>query len=246
VNRESAPLAPQVIAPAVPIVRARGLSRRFGAGSTVVHALRDVDLDVRAGESLAIVGPSGSGKSTLLHVIGGIEDADAGTLEVAGVTLAAMTDEDRARYRRRTIGFVFQSFNLIPTMTALENVMFPGVLDARAPGPLRERARTLLAEVGLAGREASSPDRLSGGEQQRVALARALVNEPPLVLADEPTGNLDSASGAHVLSLLVRLVAERGTTLLMVTHSEAARARLARTIHMQDGRVHDGAITTTT
>jgi putative ABC transport system ATP-binding protein len=235
VNQQSAPIAPVV--PATPIVRARGLSRCFGAGGAAVHALRHVDLDVRAGESLAIVGPSGSGKSTLLHVIGGIEDLDGGTLEVAGVSLAAMTDEERARYRRRTIGFVFQFFNLIPTMSALENVMFPGVLDGRPAGPLRARALSLLADVGLEPRAAASPDVLSGGEQQRVALARALINEPPLVLADEPTGNLDTASGAQVLELLARLVAERGTTLLMVTHSEAARARLARSIRMQDGAI---------
>ncbi|MFO0985259.1 MAG: ABC transporter ATP-binding protein [Planctomycetota bacterium] len=223
-----------------PIVRVRALSRRFGSGSAAVHALRDVDLDVAHGDCVARVGPSGSGKSTLLHVLGGIEAFDSGQVVVAGHELAAeCSDAEQSRFRRRAVGFVFQLFNLIPTMTVLENVLFPAVLDGQRGAAPDRRARELLDLVGLADRCGSPPDLLSGGEQQRVALARALINDPPLLLADEPTGNLDSAAGQRVLDLLLSLVERRRMTLIMATHSESARARMRRTVFIRDGRVGD-------
>jgi putative ABC transport system ATP-binding protein len=197
-----------------------------------------VDLSVAAGDFLAITGPSGSGKSTLLHVIGGLDRPDEGTVAVAGRDLSALPDEELALVRRRQLGFVLQFFNLLPTLTAAENVAFPLLLDGD-PDAL-DRARASLADVGLAERAGHRPSQLSGGEQQRVALARALVTAPAVVLADEPTGNLDSATGEGILTLL-RETADRGQTIVMVTHDVRTAEYADRVVRLADGRISEGA-----
>ncbi len=200
-----------------------------------VNILRGIDLDIDAGEAVGIIGPSGSGKTSLLMVLAGLERASAGTIMLAGQAVTAMDEDALARLRRATIGIVFQAFHLIPTMTALENVAVPlelaGVPDAMA------RARRALEAVGLAHRPTHLPGQLSGGEQQRVALARAFAPRPRLLLADEPTGNLDQATGDAVMDLLFRLRAEIGTTLMLITHDPHLAARCSRRIHLADGRV---------
>jgi putative ABC transport system ATP-binding protein len=191
------------------------------------------------GESIAIIGPSGSGKSTLLNLISGIDLPDAGRIEVAGQDLVAMCERDRTRLRRACIGFVYQFFNLIPTLTVLENLCLPLALNGQSPSAALVHAREMLAQVGLAERANSFPDVLSGGEQQRVALARALVHAPELILADEPTGNLDACSAHLVIELLTRLAHEIHGTLILVTHSESLAARADRVLRMADGRLHE-------
>lgn len=201
----------------------------------IVPILRGIDLTVSAGETLSIVGPSGSGKSTLMMIMAGLERPSRGRVCVAGQDLATLDEDGLARFRRDHVGIVFQAFHLIPTMSALENVAVPlefaGVHDAF------ERARHALSLVGLGHRLAHYPGQLSGGEQQRTALARAVVGEPALILADEPTGNLDAESGAQVIGLLFDLVARRGTTLILITHDSALAARCQRTLPLRDGRV---------
>jgi putative ABC transport system ATP-binding protein len=192
-------------------------------------------MEVRRGEFVALLGPSGSGKSTLLNLIAGMDLPDAGEVEVDGVSLHRLSERERTLFRRRRIGFVFQFFNLIPTLTVEENLLLPLELAGRVGEEDRARADRLLAEVGLGDRGRSWPDRLSGGEQQRVALARALAHDPALVLADEPTGNLDRRSGERVLDLLVRMVRESGTTLVVVTHAERAADRADRVLELVDG-----------
>jgi putative ABC transport system ATP-binding protein len=197
-----------------------------------------VTLEIAPGSAVAIWGPSGSGKSTLLHLIGALDRPDAGTLHVGGRDLRALSRRELAAYRR-TVGFVFQRFNLLPALTAIDNVLAP-VLPYRVAFDKHARARALLAAVELAGRETSLPSRLSGGQQQRVAIARALINEPAVLLADEPTGNLDSATGAEIVGLLLGLRAERGTTVLVATHDSQVAARCDRVVVLRDGRVaHD-------
>jgi len=200
-----------------------------------VEILRGIDLMVRAGERVGIVGPSGSGKSSLLMVIGGMERATAGTVRLMGQDLGALDEDRLARLRRDHVGVVFQSFHLIPTMTALENVATPLELARRMDA--FDRAAEMLAEVGLAARADHYPAQLSGGEQQRVALARALAPRPALLLADEPTGNLDGRTGAAVAGLMFRLVAEQGATLVMVTHAPEMTERCTRVLTMADGRI---------
>ncbi|HET7453049.1 MAG TPA: ABC transporter ATP-binding protein [Thermoanaerobaculia bacterium] len=204
-----------------------------GAGS--VPALNGVTLSIGAGEFVAVTGPSGCGKSTLLHLAGGIDVASAGSVSVGGRDLAALTDEALTRFRRREVGTVFQFFNLIPALSVQENVELPVALDGGRDGAAR--ARELLARVGLEGRRDAFPYELSGGEMQRVALARALSASPNLLLADEPTGNLDSVSGAAVLDLLAALHAENGVTVVMATHSEDAARRAGRVVRLRDGRL---------
>jgi putative ABC transport system ATP-binding protein len=199
--------------------------------------LEGVDLEVAKGAFVALLGPSGSGKSTLLNLVSGIDTPDAGEVEVAGVRLHALSERDRTLFRRDHVGFVFQFFNLVPTLTVLENLLLPLELAGRTTPAHRERARGLLDRVGLADREGAWPDRLSGGEQQRVAVARALAHGPELVLADEPTGNLDLAAGRRVLALLEELVRDAGTTLFMVTHSVEAASRADRVIELRGGRI---------
>ncbi len=213
-----------------------GLTLPSQAGD--VEILREVDLVVRPGERVALVGPSGSGKTSLLMLIGGMERATAGTVRVLGEELGALDEDRLARLRRDHVGVVFQTFHLIPTMTAIENVATPLELAGRRDA--FDRAAEMLAEVGLDHRESHYPAQLSGGEQQRVALARALAPRPALLLADEPTGNLDGRTGAAVAELMFRLVAERDTTLVLVTHSEALARRCGRVLAMQDGRIASG------
>ncbi|QOC91969.1 ABC transporter ATP-binding protein [Micromonospora craniellae] len=198
-------------------------------------AVNDVSLSLAAGSAVALTGPSGSGKSTLLHLIGAIERSDAGTIDVAGQRVTGLSGRALAAYRRR-IGFVFQRFHLLPTLTALDNVMAP-LIPFRTDFDKAARARELLAMVGLADRTAALPSRLSGGQQQRVAIARALINRPVLLLADEPTGNLDSQNGTAIVDLRLSLRDEHGTTLVMATHDPGIAARCDRTVHLRDGRL---------
>jgi len=197
--------------------------------------LRGVDLDVRAGEQVALLGQSGSGKSTLLHLVGGLDLPSAGRIVFDGLDLAGLGEPTRSLWRRSHVGFIYQFFNLLPTLTVLENVLLPLELNGIATRAGRGAALELLDEVGLAGRAGSWPDRLSGGEQQRVALVRALIHQPRLVLADEPTGNLDAANGEKVLALLDRLVRARGYTLVLATHSAEVAGRADRAIRLADG-----------
>jgi ABC-type lipoprotein export system ATPase subunit len=218
------------------VLRFEGVTKRYSAGGREVLALDAVDLELAEGELVSLVGRSGSGKSTLLHLAGGLDVADSGRVLFAGRDVGALSIGDRARMRRREIGFVFQFFHLIPTLTVLENVELPLILDgARADG----RGRAVLHRVGLGHRADHLPSELSGGEMQRAAVARALVARPRLILADEPTGNLDSANGAEVLRLLREEVREDGATLLMVTHDEEAAARADRVHRLADGHLVD-------
>jgi putative ABC transport system ATP-binding protein len=223
--------------PSVPIVRLDRVSKDYREGEISRHVLRETSAEFEDGELVAIRGRSGSGKSTLLNLIAGIDQPTGGDVWVAGTCLSRLSPAERTLFRRDHLGFVFQFYNLIPTLTVLENVQLPGELAGRAPRQAAERARALLAEVGLEGRERTFPDRLSGGEQQRVAIARAIVQEPRLVLADEPTGNLDDATGEGVLALLDRLTRQAGRALVLVTHSAAVAARADRIFGIEDGHV---------
>jgi putative ABC transport system ATP-binding protein len=220
-----------------PILHLRNVVRAVEEGGVLRPILRGVDLDVAPGTLVALIGPSGSGKSTLLNVVSGIDRPDSGEVEVAGVALHELSEGDRTRFRRDRIGFVFQFFNLIPTLTVMENLLLPMELAGRATSEQRDRALALLARVGLEDRADAWPDRLSGGEQQRVAVARALAHGPELVLADEPTGNLDPETGTRILDLLEALVRDAGTTLFMVTHAESAAARADRVLELKSGRL---------
>jgi putative ABC transport system ATP-binding protein len=221
------------------IVSARGVRKVYRSGS-VVEALKGVDLDIPTGELMAIVGQSGSGKTTLLNCLSGLESIDAGEILVGGADLAALSDNDRTEYRARSMGFVFQAFNLLPVLSAVENVEIPLLLIGVGTRETRARALDTLELVGLGGRGAHRPDELSGGEQQRVAVARALVHRPAVVWADEPTGNLDSESTKAVMDLFLRLNAE-GQTIVMVTHNPLIAAAASRTVSMRDGRIEDGS-----
>ncbi len=223
--------------PPPPAFATERLARRYRLGETLVEALRGVDLEIARGELVAVAGPSGSGKSTLLHLLGGLDEPDAGRILVDGVDLAALGDRERTLLRRRRLGFVFQTFNLVPVLSALENVEYPLLLDGRPAAERRRRAAEALAAVGLAGRLGHRPDQLSGGERQRVAIARAVVHAPLALLADEPTGNLDSATAAEILDLLEGLCRERGTTIVVATHDPALVARSPRRIALHDGRI---------
>ena len=219
------------------MISLRGLTKTYETPAGSFPALRGVDLDVRSGEFVAIVGRSGSGKSTLLHLLGGIDRATSGTLAVGGAVLAELGNDRLATWRGRTVGFVFQFFQLLPTLTALENVMLPmDFAGAPRAAERRPRALALLDRVGVADQADKLPTSLSGGQQQRVAIARALANDPPLLLADEPTGNLDSETGAGVFALLGDLV-RSGKTVVVVTHEREAIAAVDRTVTLEDGRV---------
>ncbi len=221
------------------MIRLRGVTKGFRDAGREVPILRGVDLEVAAGEMVAIVGPSGSGKSTLLYVAGALDQDFAGEVVVAGVPLAGLSAEGRADLRNRAVGFVFQSFNLLQGMTALENVMLPGLLRRRDGEPLprvRARAAEALSEVGLAEKAGQPPARLSGGERQRVAIARALFARPRVLLADEPTGNLDAVTGEGIIRLFADLAAA-GLTVLVVTHEERVSRAASRVLHLADGRL---------
>jgi len=216
-----------------------GLSKVYGEGSTTVRALRDVSLEFPSGEFAAIMGPSGSGKSTLLHILGALDKPSSGRVVVGGTDLAGLSDRKLTLLRRERMGFVFQFFNLIPTLSAEENVLLPALIAGEKAGKYSERLDELLDLVGLTDRRAHKPDELSGGEQQRVAIARALVRNPDIILADEPTGNLDSRTGAGVLDLLKESAARYDQTILMVTHDPRAAASADRVVFLSDGRVVD-------
>ncbi|MGF1507528.1 MAG: ABC transporter ATP-binding protein [Chloroflexi bacterium] len=218
-------------------IRLEGLSKAFEEGGRTRVVLDDAHAGFARGEFAAIIGKSGTGKSTLLNLISGIDDADAGSVWVDGRNLTAMDDRERTLFRRNHIGFVFQFFNLIPTLTVWENITLPMELNGRLTGDDRERAEFLLDEVGLLDRRDTFPDRLSGGEQQRVSIARALANDPLLLLADEPTGNLDEKTGGTVLGLLDNLTRQQGKNLIMVTHSSDAAAYADRVLRLQDHKL---------
>jgi lipoprotein-releasing system ATP-binding protein len=216
-------------------IRAVGLTKSYQDGIRRTEVLRGIDCTVEPGELVAVVGPSGSGKSTLLHLLGALDRPDSGTVEIGGQSLAGLTPAGLAAFRNRTIGFVFQFHQLLPDFTALENVMLPGRIAGLAPRQVAAEARALLAEVGLDDRLDHFPNQLSGGERQRVALCRALVLSPPLLLADEPTGNLDPASGEQVFELLVALQARHRTTALLVTHNPDIARRCGRILALERG-----------
>jgi len=223
------------------MIRLDGVSRTFDVGGEAVHALVDVHEEIAAGEHVAIMGPSGSGKSTLLHILGCLDRPDRGVYELLGRDVAQLDEDELSLVRRHTIGFVFQFFHLVPRLTALENVELPMVFAGTDAEERRERALGRLRGVGLEARAAHRPDQLSGGERQRVAIARATVLDPKLLLADEPTGNLDTASGRHVLEILEQMNSA-GLTLVVVTHDPAVARRARRVLVLQDGRVvHRGS-----
>jgi putative ABC transport system ATP-binding protein len=222
-----------------PIVSLRDVRRDYALGAERVHALQGVTLEVESGDYVAIVGPSGCGKSTMLNLIGAIDQPTSGTVEIAGKRVDAMSDREATSFRLRNIGFVFQRFYLMPILSAVENVALP-MAEAKVGREAREkRAAELLEYVGLGNRRQHRPSELSGGEQQRVAIARALANGPLLLLADEPTGELDATTGTQIISLFRRLN-EDGTTIVVVTHDEDLAGAARRKIHMRDGRVVDG------
>ena len=218
-----------------------GLSKVYGESSTAVRALNDVSLEFPNGEFAAIMGPSGSGKSTLLHILGALDKPSSGRVIVGGTDLSGLSDRRLTLLRRERMGFVFQFFNLIPTLSAEENVLLPALIAGERAGKYSERLDELLDLVGLTERRTHRPDELSGGEQQRVAIARALIRNPDIILADEPTGNLDSTTGAGVLDLLKRSAVRYDQTILMVTHDPLAASSADRVVFLSDGRVVDEA-----
>ena len=219
------------------LIRLEGVGRRFHLGGSEVLALDGVSLAIETGEYLAVMGPSGSGKSTLLNVLGLLDRPDEGEYWLEGARTARLAEPELARLRGQAIGFVFQSFHLVPRLTAFENVALPLMLAGMAPAERTARVAALLAELGLSARADHRPAELSGGQRQRVAIARAMVTQPRLLLADEPTGNLDSRSGEEVIALLEHLNRERGVTLVVVSHDERIGARAGRRIRMNDGRL---------
>jgi len=219
------------------VLRATGVTRDYPYGDRAVHALRGVDLTIRAGDFVAIVGPSGCGKSTLLNLLAGIDDPTAGSIELLGRTIATLRESERSAMRLREVGFVFQRFHLLSVLSAAENVELPMSEAGVSRAERAERVRELLAYVGLSDRAGHRPTQLSGGEQQRVAIARALANRPRILLADEPTGELDVRTGEEVILLFERLNREQGATVVAVTHDPSVAARAHRTIEMKDGRV---------
>lgn len=217
-----------------------GINKAYLLRGTKISVLADLSISVSAGEAVAIMGRSGAGKSTLLNVLGGLDRPDAGSLTIGVSNVFALSNHGRARFRARNIGFIFQSFNLLQEMTVLENVLLPGLAahEVKEPKELRDRAELLLREVGLADRLDHRPLELSGGEQQRVSIARALMNDPHVLLADEPTGNLDERTAGQVLDLLFGLSQSRGRTLVIVTHNTATAARCKRTLQLENGRLN--------
>lgn len=221
-------------------ILATNLTRSFVVGDNKIEALRGISLKVYRGQFVAMVGPSGSGKSTFLNLVGGLDRATSGELWVNGVELSTSKEKALTEHRRRRVGFVFQSFNLLPRLTALENVALPLMFDGVPEQERLDRARGLLLQVGLGDRKDHRPTQLSGGEQQRVAIARALVAQPAIILADEPTGNIDSATGGEIMALLRHLNREEGVTLLLVTHDPEAAAYADRVVRLRDGQISDG------
>lgn len=219
------------------IVTLNKICKTFGEGEIVVHALKDVDLEIKAGGFICLSGPSGSGKTTLLNMVGGLDRATSGEITVADKRVDLMSKGELAEMRLRNIGFIFQAYNLIPVLTARENVEFVMQLQGVAPGLRHQKSREILDEVGLAGLEDRKPAELSGGQQQRVAVARALVSEPALILADEPTANLDSVTAENLMALLRHLNDEHGITFLISTHDKLVMGHARRLLQMQDGQI---------
>jgi lipoprotein-releasing system ATP-binding protein len=220
-----------------PIIQTEDLRKSFAIGPDTIDVLRGINLTIARGEIVGLVGASGAGKSTLLHLLGGLERPTAGTITVDGARVDRLRESEIEPFRNRTVGFIFQFHHLLPEFTALENVMMPGLIRGLSRQEIQERARHILDNVGLGARLTHRPGELSGGEQQRVAIARALVLEPPVVLADEPTGNLDTHTGEEVVAVLKRLHQARGTTFLIVTHNEKLALEADRVIRMVDGRI---------
>ena len=219
------------------VLKVNDLRKEYDAGGGIVRALNGVSLSVEQGEFVAVMGASGSGKSTLLHLIAGLDKPTSGSIVVEGGNLAGMSDRERTLFRRRRLGIVFQAYNLLPTLTAAENVALPAMIDGADNRMLQHKARELLELVDLGNRQAHRPQALAGGEQQRVAIARALVNDPALLLADEPTGNLDTRRGEAIWRLLASLARERGRTVLAVTHEAAGATFADRVIMLKDGEI---------
>ncbi len=219
------------------MISVQGLRKTYPSGDGVQTVFDGLDLDVGAGEVVALLGASGSGKTTLLNLLSGIDDPDDGSVRIAGDDVHAQREPQRTLFRRHRIGFVFQFFNLIPTLTVAENLALPLELVGRSPAEVAARSASLLRAVGLPGTAERFPDTLSGGEQQRVAVARALAHDPPVLLADEPTGNLDDATGADITDLLMTMARDHGTTMLIVTHSAAVSHAADRVLHLRDGRL---------
>ncbi len=218
------------------MIQLENVSREYGDGK-VVYALDHVNLRIERGERVAVMGPSGSGKSTLLNLICGLDEPSSGAVVIDGVNIAQLDDDRRTRLRREKIGMIFQTFNLLPTLTATENVSLPLRLNGVSRKDAEQRANTMLERVGLSGRVRHRPDEMSGGERQRIAIARALIFKPPVLLADEPTGNLDSTTGQEILNLLDALHGEFNMTILMVTHNEEAALHCDRVIRLRDGKI---------
>jgi len=221
------------------LIQAENLTKIYGSGDTAVTALGHVNLKVETGEFVAVMGPSGCGKSTLLHLLGGLDRPSEGGVSIDGTAIADMKDDDLTKLRRRKMGFIFQFFNLIPVLNAVENASLPVTLDGVKPPEAKKRAAEWLTRFGLGDRLTSRPDQLSGGQQQRVAVARALVAEPALILADEPTGNLDTRSGDEIAALLRQVTKEYGRTVVMVTHDPRIAAYADRIIFLKDGKIVD-------
>ena len=219
-----------------PLIRIRGLAKAYRRGGQVLPVLNDINLDVGRGEFVALMGPSGSGKSTLLNLIAGIDQPNEGTIEVDGVDIATLSEGELADWRAATVGFIFQFYNLLPVLSAFENVELPLLLTGLSSRQRKERVATVLELVGLSDRAEHLPNELSGGQQQRVAIARALVSDPLLIVADEPTGDLDRTTGGEVLALLEQLVRELGKTIVMVTHDPKAAASAQRLVHLEKPR----------
>ena len=217
------------------MIHLKGVSKEFTEGTSRHRVLSGLDLQVQSGEIIILLGKSGSGKSTLLNIISGIDLPDSGSVELNGADITRLTENDRTLFRRNNIGFIFQSFNLIPTLTVRENLLLP--LELKKLGNTEDRIISLLEETGLSGRTDAYPDRLSGGEQQRVAIARALIHEPDIILADEPTGNLDYETGFAVVELLDRVVKQKGKTMVMVTHSRDVAGLADRVYSLREGRL---------
>ncbi len=220
-----------------PIIEATQIHKTFRTGNVDVHALRGVDLSVQPGEMVAIMGPSGCGKTTLLNCLSGLDEFDRGEVEIEGTNLRKMNDRVRTSYRAKRMGFIFQTFNLLPVISAVENVELPLLVSGVSQAEARKRALAVLDQVGLGDRVHHRPAALSGGQRQRVTIARALVNQPAIVWADEPTGNLDSKSANDVLSLMRQLNKERGQTFVIVTHDASIGASCNRIVYMQDGEI---------
>ena len=222
-----------------PLIRIRSLSKGYVRGGQAIPVLLDIDLDVAAGEFVALMGPSGSGKSTLLNLIAGIDKLSAGTIEIGGIDIATLNERELADWRAANVGFIFQFYNLIPVLSAFDNVALPLLLTNLSARERDQRVDSALALVGLSDRADHYPNELSGGQQQRVAIARAFVTDPLLIVADEPTGDLDRHTGEEVLSLLEQLVRELGKTIVMVTHDPKAAAKAQRIVHLEKGVLVD-------